>query len=130
VHVVPDVIVAPLSAIDPLFATAVTVPLVHVVAAPLGLETIRPVGRESLNATPLSVTEFKLGLPNVNVTVELTFGATVVGENDSPIVGTPITTVTSVPEPALNPPPPEAVTLLVYVPISALDTLTVNVTAG
>jgi hypothetical protein len=89
-QVAPTAIDAPESAIELPPAVAVTVPLVQVVAAPAGVETFRPVGSVSENATPVTVAPFAAGLPSVNVTVELAFGATVLGENPSEIVGGPM----------------------------------------
>ena len=88
-------IAAPDSEIELPPAVAVTAPLVQLVAAPLGVDTIRPDGSISLDATPVSDTVFALGLPRVKVTVELVFNPIVTGENASAMVGAPSTSVGS-----------------------------------
>ncbi len=90
VQVAPTVIDAPESEIEEPPAVAETVPLVQVVAAPFGVETTRPVGRMSENATPVTVAPLPEGLPSVKVRIEFALGATVLGENPSEIVGGPM----------------------------------------
>jgi hypothetical protein len=62
--------------VDP--ATAVAVPP-HVFDRPFGVETTKPVGKVSVNATPVSATVLAAGLVMVKVSVVVPFRAIVVG---------------------------------------------------
>ena len=73
-----------LTAPDP--AVAVTTPP-QVFVSPFGVETTSPAGNVSVNATPVSATEFAAGLVIVNVSVEIEFTETVLGANAFAITG-------------------------------------------
>src|SRR5579859_274414 len=70
--------------VDP--ATAVAVPP-QVLERPFGVETTRPVGSVSLNATPASATALAAGLVMVNVSDVVPFSGIVVGLNALAIEG-------------------------------------------
>jgi hypothetical protein len=86
VQEVPAVSVPPdrLTADEPVAAAAVPV---QVVVKPLGVATTRPVGKLSLNPTPVSDTVFAAGLVIVKASEVVPFTAILGAPNDSAMVG-------------------------------------------
>src|SRR5579864_205547 len=76
-------------------ATAVAVPP-QVFERPFGVETTRPVGSVSVNATPVSATVLAAGLVMVKVSVVIPFSGIVVGLNALAIEGGATTVSTAV----------------------------------
>jgi hypothetical protein len=70
---------------------AVIVPPPHVPVRPFGVATTNPVGKVSLNATPVSDTVFAAGLVIVNVRLAVPFRGIVAAPNVLLIVGGAIT---------------------------------------
>ncbi|MBZ5491583.1 MAG: hypothetical protein LAO76_11690 [Acidobacteriia bacterium] len=108
-----------LTADEPVAAAAVPV---QVVVKPLGVATTRPVGKLSLNPTPVSDTVFAAGLVIVKASEVVPFTAILGAPNDSAMVGAAgelgvglglgVGSGVGVgPGPALPPPPPHAVRL-------------------
>lgn len=60
-------------------AAAVIVPPPHDPVSPFGVATVSPVGRASVNATPVRATEFATGFVMTNVKAEFALGATTEG---------------------------------------------------
>lgn len=78
--------VAPDKLTEPEPAAAVMVPPPQVPVSPLGVETTRPAGRESVNATPVNELPV-FGLLMVKLSVLVPFNGTAVGLNDFVICG-------------------------------------------
>jgi hypothetical protein len=123
-HWLLTAIVAPVSAI-PVGAVVVSVPP-QTVAVPLA--TVRPVGRVSVNATPVNATAFAAGLVIVNVSEVVAFRAMVLGLNTLAIDGGATTLIEAEAVPPV--PPSVEVTfpvVLFCVPAAVPVTLTENV---
>jgi hypothetical protein len=86
-HELDVLMVAPASVTEFDPATAVIVPPPQEPVSPLGVETIRPEGSVSVNATPFSATLFVTGLVTVKVSLMLEPAKTLNAANDLPIAG-------------------------------------------
>jgi len=112
-------------------ATAVTVPPQSLLT-PLGLATVRPAGKVSVKATPVSVTlgfGSLLGFTIVKLTDTVVFCPAALAENDFVMVGG-VAALTVIDAVEVFPVPPSvevACTLLTFTPIVVPVTLTENV---
>ena len=79
--------VAPDKLTEPEPAAAVIVPPPQVPVRPLGVETIRPAGKLSVNAMPVSDTVLAAGLVMVKLNALVPFNGTAAGLNDFVICG-------------------------------------------
>ena len=109
--------------VDP--ATAVAVPL-QVFDNPFGVATTSPVGRVSVNATPVSATVLAAGFVIVKVSVVVPFSGMLVGLNALAITGGATTVRTAVLLVVPVPPSVEVIALVVLTASPAAMPFTVT----